>query len=210
MKDLRIKYFIFSILAMLSIISVGFAAWVSTSESTSTTIEGMIKVDDITSTNAFISCDNISKFGIFKTGFVSDDGSITNEGIINIPLTIMIDHCKEKFSNYKNILIEINMKYDNLKILYPMSNGPTSLKAKQDNNDIQIWNNDISCIAKFYIKNFNSISDSEILTNIQFIFTINDTSYFLSNIYPTLISDYFNNKFIFSFCANLTGDKNEI
>lgn len=210
MRDLRIKYFVFSILAMLSIISVGFAAWVSTSESTTSSVNGIIKVDDITSTNEFINCDNISTFGIFKTGFVSEDGSITKEGIINIPLTIMIDHCKEKFSNYKNILIEINMKYNNLKTLYPMSDGPTSLEAKQDNNDIEIWNNDTSCIAKFYIKDFNNISDSEILTNIQFVFTINDTSYFSKNIYPTLINDYFNNKFIFSFCANLTGDNNEI
>lgn len=209
MKGLRIKYFIFSILAMLSIVSVGFASWVTTEDVFSTTVDGTIKVDDIANSDDYINCSKISVFEFFKTGFVQEDGSITTEGSINIPIIINLTNCKNKFKNNEDLLIELDMFYTNFRLLYYTTNGPMSLDITYNNTSVEFWYNDYSCISKFQINNISNYTEETIQINVKYAFTINDVNYYSKNIYPTLINDYNNDKLIFKFSAKIAGVNNE-
>lgn len=210
MKDLRIKYFIFSILAMLSIISVGFAAWVSTSESTTINIDGNIKVDDITSNNDYIKCNNLEMFQFFRNGFVKDN-KLSKQGDIIVSLSFQN---LSKFVIHQELNISLFLEYDNLNIFKKNSQWLQTTVAIKDQNNNLLNNISFSYVSDttlevtFQVDN-NLISNNELNYTLIYSFSYSSDMYnesFRVEMYPTLIKDLINNKLKFKFSALIKGD----
>lgn len=211
MKDLRIKYFVFSILAMLSIISVGFAAWVSTSESTTINIDGTIKVDDITSSNDYIKCDNVEMFQFFRNGFIKNN-ELSNQGDITISISLLN---LSKFDSYQTLNISLSLEYYNLNVFKKNNQWLQTSAVVKDANSNQLDSTSFSYVSDTTMKVSyqiakDSISGDSLSFTVIYSFsyeaTTQYTETFRSEIYPTLIKDLINNKLNFKFSALIKGD----
>ena len=191
MKDLRIKYFIFSILAMLSIISVGFAAWVSTSENTTININGNIKVDDITSSNDYIKCNNLEMFQFFRNGFVKDN-KLSKQGDIIVSLSFQN---LSKFVIHQELNISLFLEYDNLNIFKKNSQWLQTTVAIKDQNNNLLNNISFSYVSDTTLEvtfqvDKNLISNNELNYTLIYSFSYSSDMYnesFRVEMYPTLI-----------------------
>ena len=198
MRRLRIQCSILIILAFLSIISVGFASWVTINDS-DITIKGSIVVDNVLDSNNYITCDKMKIFKYFKTGFVSDDNKIVETGSISFDLVINNKTCKEKFKNEQNLEISLQLESNNLNLFH---SDIISMEVKKNDvtqNPLLSFDSNI-CVLPITISNFQNESDN-ITLHIEYLFTILDKKGFSNEVYPKLITDNFN----FALSAKLTG-----
>lgn len=206
MRGLRIKYFIFSILAMLSIVSIGFASWITIVDNTSTIIDGNIYVDDIMYSNDYISCENVEMFSFFRYGFVKDNQFI-NHGDIIVPITI------KNINNTQTINTTIFLEYYNLKI-FKDNSWITISAIVEDQNGNQLENVEISTLQTKIILDFTTSQLSEDQSTYNYTITysfsyadnIGNQEMFRRYIYPTLVSDLYNEKLKFKFSALIKGN----
>ena len=198
MKRLRIQYFVLTILAALSIVSVGFASWV-TANDTTFSFNGSIVVDDIQDSNHYITCNNLQIFKYFKTGFVDENNKIVNNGSISFDLVINNKNCKNKFTDSTNLEISLQLESDNLNLFH---SDIISMEVKKDNetqNPLLSFDQNI-CVLPITIENFQSNGDT-ITLKIEYLFTITNLNEFSNTVYPILITNDFN----FVLSAKLTG-----
>lgn len=209
MKKVKLTYYLVMLLALISLVSVGFASW-SITDDLSTSVSGMIVVDDIMKVNDYITCDsnNLTKFGYFKSGFVSknedDKYVISNEGTITTSIEINVDNCKKKFDNSESLQIYLYLQSDYLSSFYnEYMEMRIELKYKDNTNPIssmQVYDNDL------HSTNFNiNISEknvSNITIDVIYTFRIIDNEYFSQYVYPVLLRDNFN----FVLSAKLIGE----
>ena len=198
MRRLKMQCTILIILACLSIMSVGFASWVTINDS-DITISGSIVVDNVLDSNNYITCNNIQVFKYFKTGFVSDDNKIVNTGYISFDLVINNKTCKENFKDDQNLDISLQLESNNLNLFH---SDIISMEVKKNNETRpHLFSNDNNiCVLPITITNFHSDSDT-ITLHIEYVFTILNTEKFSNEVYPILITDNFN----FALSAKLTG-----
>lgn len=205
MRRLRIQYFILIMLSFLSIISVGFATWVTTNDSVLTTdITGIIEVEDVLKSNDYIECkiNQISKFGFFKTGFVDKDGNVSSIGTIDIPIIINIENCKIKFKNCTALEIDLSFESNNLYLFNSETNLTLSMSVLKDELEIESsqTSNNTTLLSIFDISTFNNLSNNIIIHAI-YKFEIVNKEYFVNTVYPELLKDDFN----FNLSARLSG-----
>lgn len=198
MRRLRIQYSIFIILAFLSIMSVGFASWVTANDSPISSIEGSIQVDDVIESNEYITNVSPTKLKFYKTGFVTNEGSISQTGTMSIELTIDIKKCKETFKDVTSLNLYFTTTYsdDSFNFFNDPTNLPVTIKVSDDSlisNDIAVNGNE--CISKIEIKNL--AQDTKTIT-ISFTITNNLDSF------TTIYNSLKNSKFTYS--AKITGN----
>ncbi len=205
MRRLRMQYFILIILSFMSIISVGFATWVTTNDIAATDeITGIIEVEDVLKSNDYITCETnqISKFGFFKTGFVDKDGNVSSIGKINIPIIINIENCKNKFKNCTALEIDLSFESKNLYLFNSENNLTLSMTVLKDELEIESsqTSNNTTLLSIFDISNFNDLSNNITIYAI-YNFQILNKDYFVNTIYPELLKEDFN----FNLSARLSG-----
>ncbi len=198
MRRLRIQYSIFIILAFLSIMSVGFASWVTTTDSPISSIEGSIQVDDVIESNEYITNVSPTKLKFYKTGFVTNEGSISQTGTMSIELTIDIKKCKETFKDATSLNLYFTTTYsdNSFNFFNDPTNLPVTIKVSDDSlisNDIAVNGNE--CISKIEIKDL--AQDTKTIT-ISFTITNNLDSF------ATIYNSLKNSKFTYS--AKITGN----
>mgnify|MGYP004561749877 FL=1 len=202
MRRLRIQYSIFIILAFLSIMSVGFASWVTANDS-SFEINGSIIVDDVRSNNEYLECDEtqIEVFEFFKTGFVSNDGEIIDTGEIYIPFTVKVNNCRDEFKNSSKLEIVLNFTTTNMNLFV---NDPLNMSIVLKNNNDEIIKTIASTkdgLLSFEISGLQTISNN-IDYKLYYQFTKNEIEKtFKDDVYPELLKD----GFTFQLNAKITG-----
>ena len=206
----KISLILMTIVALLSLITVGFASWIIT-DSDLAESSGMIVVDDVIKVNNYITCDtDIKKFKFFKTGFVNEDGTINNIGTIEASLNINIYNCKSKFKDSHTLEIDLSLESENLNVFLEsenlvitvtIMNGSTPIKTSSFDND-----ENTVLLTIFDIEDFHNLPD-KLTLNVVYTFEIRDTDvmsgkdYFSKTVYPILIRNSFN----FVLSAKLTG-----
>ena len=201
MRRLRIQYSIFIILAFLSIMSVGFASWVTANETTFS-FNGSIVVDDIQDSNHYITCNNLQIFKYFKTGFVDENNKIVNNGSISFDLVINNKNCKAKFTDSTDLEISLQLESNNLNLFH---SDIISMEVKKDNepqNPLLSFDQTI-CVLPITITNFKQEKDT--IIKIEYLFTITNLDEFSKTVYPILLTNDFN----FVLSAKLTGSVGE-
>lgn len=212
MKSIKLRFYLVIFLAMVSLISVGFATWVATNE-VITTAEGAVIVEDVLKTNNYITCssEDITKFSYFDTGFVNDDGSISTTGSIVSIVNVNMDTCKVQFKDSDTLAIELALEYSELSLF--KTDGMEMLvevvELDEDNKPI-ITNTCVGCeeplsnskkyITPLYIDDFKDLSGS-VKIQITYTFKIIDMDYYQEKILPILRTEEFN----FVVSARLTG-----
>lgn len=202
MKRLRIQYFVLTILAALSIVSVGFASWV-TANDTTFSFNGSIVVDDIQDNNNYITCNNLKIFKYFKTGFVDENNKIVNNGSISFDLVINNKNCKNKFTDSTDLEISLQLESNNLNLFH---SDIISMEVKKENatqNPFLSFDQTI-CVLPITITNFKQEGDT-ITLKIEYLFTITNLDEFSNTVYPILLTNDFN----FVLSAKLTGSVGE-
>lgn len=203
MRRLRIQCTILIILACLSIISVGFASWVTTTDSIISSVSGTIQVDDIIESNEYITEVTPTNLKFYKTGFVSKDGEIRNFGSMNIKLTIDIDKCKSTFNTAKSFNLYLTTTYsDNYNLFNDPTNLPVVISISEDtvnklaSYDISTIGNE--CTSKIVI---NDLTSSKVVITVNFTFTNHKSSF--TDLYNSLKQS------TFKFSAKITGNDGE-
>lgn len=197
MRRLRLQCTILIILACLSIISVGFASWVTTTESTISSINGSIQVDDIIESNEYITQVLPQPLKFYKTGFVTKDGAISQIGSMSVELTIDINKCKETFSSSPNLNLYLTTTYSDSSFNIFKNDSNLAVAISLEQQDIEIKTNDISlnkCITQIKI---NDLTVNQKIVKIIFTFTNNNNTF--NTIYNSLKSN------TFKFNAKITG-----
>ena len=202
MRRLRLQCTILIILACLSIISVGFASWV-TANDTTFSFNDSIVVDDIQDNNNYITCNNLKIFKYFKTGFVDENNKIVNNGSISFDLIINNKNCKAKFTDSTDLEISLQLESNNLNLFH---SDIISMEVKKDNepqNPLLSFDQTI-CVLPITITNFKQERDT-ITLKIEYLFTITNLDEFSNTVYPILLTNDFN----FVLSAKLTGSVGE-
>lgn len=202
MRRLRLQCTILIILACLSIISVGFASWV-TANDTTFSFNGSIVVDDIQDNNNYITCNNLKIFKYFKTGFVNENNEIVKNGSISFYLVINNKNCKAKFTDSTDLAISLQLESNNLNLFH---SDIISMEVKKDNepqNPLLSFDQTI-CVLPIKITNFKQEKDT-ITLKIEYLFTITNLNEFSNTVYPILLTNDFN----FVLSAKLTGSVGE-
>lgn len=202
MRRLRLQCTILIILACLSIISVGFASWV-TANDTTFSFNGSIVVDDIQDNNNYITCNNLKIFKYFKTGFVNENNEIVKNGSISFYLVINNKNCKAKFTDSTDLAISLQLESNNLNLFH---SDIISMEVKKDNepqNPLLSFDQTI-CVLPIKITNFKQEGDT-ITLKIEYLFTITNLNEFSNTVYPILLTNDFN----FVLSAKLTGSVGE-
>lgn len=176
MRRLRIQYFILIMLSFLSIISVGFATWVTTNDSALTSdITGIIEVEDVLKSNDYLEVIPES-LKYYKTGFVDEKGRITNVGEMKVDITLKLDKCKETFSAYPNLKISLQVLYSD-NAFYLINNNDITLIVNVINatrKDNTISNN--LCTTGIDVENFQTLSNITITVIYKFTSSMEDFS----------------------------------
>ena len=203
MKKIKLTYYLVMLLSLISLVSVGFASWTVTDDF-STTASGMIVVDDVMKVNDYITCDssNLTKFGYFKSGFVNENGEISNLGTIATSITINIANCKRKFNDCDTLEIDLNLESEYLSLFNSVDNLEMSVELKNGDDVITTTNTsgDKLYLSIFDLRDFKSMSD-KVTINVVYTFEIKNLEYFKTNVYPILLRQSFN----FVLSAKLTG-----
>ena len=203
MKKVKLTYYLVMLLALISLVSVGFASW-SVTDDFSTSTSGMIVVEDVMKANDYIVCDssNVTKFGFFKTGFVDSVGKISNIGTISTTLTINIDNCKKKFSDCNTLEIDLSLESEHLSIFNSVGNLEMSVELKNGENVITTNNTSGNKIylSIFDLSGFKSLYN-EVTISVVYTFEIKNNEYYTTTVYPILLRETFN----FVLSAKLTG-----
>lgn len=202
MRRLRIQCTILIILACLSIISVGFASWVTTDDS-NFNITGSIVVDDVRTQNRYLVCNesDIVVFNFFKTGFVNTDGTISDTGQIYVPFTVNINNCKEEFADNSKLEITINFTTINMDIFVEDPLNLSIVLKDTNDNIIKTIDKTKDGLLSFEIDNL-----IEIVNNVEYRlyyqFKINEVNKtFIEDVYPVLLQEDFS----FNIMAKITG-----
>ena len=212
MKSIKLRFYLVIFLAMVSLISVGFATWVATNE-VITTADGAVIVEDVLKTNNYITCssEDITKFSYFDTGFVNDDGSISTTGSIVSIVNVNMDTCKVQFKDSDTLAIELALEYSELSLFKTdgMEMIVEVVELDEDNKPIttntcvgyeEPLSNSKKYITHLYIDDFKDLSGS-VKIQITYTFIISDMDYYQEKILPILRTEEFN----FVVSARLTG-----
>ena len=191
MKSSKLKYYITMILISLSLISIGFASW-TISNDVKIKDDSIIIVDDVMKYNDYLSY-TLTPFSYYKTGFVSNTGELTNDGIISVELVVNIDNCKTKFTSrtLRTIGADTVNLFNNADLPLTVSINGTVL------NDSQVTKNNTSAVTKYVI---NDLSQSSLTLRFEYKLTKNDSLNFQEIIYNT----FYNKEVYFGLSAKIT------
>ena len=182
MKSSKLKYYITMILISLSLISIGFASW---------TISNDVKIKDDSIT--------LTPFSYYKTGFVSNTGELTNDGIISVELVVNIDNCKTKFTS-SSLELELTLRTIGADTVNLFNNADLPLTVSINGtvlNDSQVTKNNTSAVTKYVI---NDLSQSSLTLRFEYKLTKNDSLNFQEIIYNT----FYNKEVYFGLSAKIT------
>lgn len=202
MKSIKLRFCLVIILAMTSLISVGFATWVATNEVV-TTADGAVIVEDVLKTNNYITCssEDITKFSYFDTGFVNNDGSISTTGYITSKVKINIDTCKVQFKDSDTLAIDLTLEQEILSTFNSTGNFEMTVEVTGSNFRLDdSYPGNKKCLTILYIDSFKDLSGYVEIT-IKYKFEIKNIDYYIETVLPELRKEEFN--FIIS--ARLSG-----
>ena len=197
MKSSKLKYYITMILISLSLISIGFASW-TISNDVKIKDDSIIIVDDVMKYNDYLSY-TLTPFSYYKTGFVSNTGELTNDGIISVELVVNIDNCKTKFTS-SSLELELTLRTIGADTVNLFNNADLPLTVSINGtvlNDSQVTKNNTSAITKYVI---NDLSQSSLTLSFEYKLTKNDSLNFQEIIYNT----FYNKEVYFGLSAKIT------
>ena len=197
MKSSKLKYYITMILISLSLISIGFASW-TISNDVKIKDDSIIIVDDVMKYNDYLSY-TLTPFSYYKTGFVSNTGKLTNDGIISVELVVNIDNCKTKFTS-SSLELELTLRTIGADTVNLFNNADLPLTVSINGtvlNDSQVTKNNTSVVTKYVI---NDLSQSSLTLSFEYKLTKNDSLNFQEIIYNT----FYNKEVYFGLSAKIT------
>lgn len=197
MKSSKLKYYITMILISLSLISIGFASW-TISNDVKIKDDNIIIVDDVTKYNDYLSY-TLTPFTYYKTSFVSNNGKLTNEGIISVELVVNIDNCKTKFTSDR-LELELTLRTIGADAVNLFNNGDLPLTVSVNGtvlDDSKVTKNNTSAVTKYVI---NDLSQSSLTLRFEYKLTKNDSLNFQEIIYNT----FYNKEVYFGLSAKIT------
>ena len=197
MKSSKLKYYITMILISLSLISIGFASW-TISNDVKIKDDSIIIVDDVMKYNDYLSY-TLTPFSYYKTGFVSNTGELTNDGIISVELVVNIDNCKTKFAS-SSLELELTLRTIGADTVNLFNNADLPLTVSINGtvlNDSQVTKNNTSAVTKYVI---NDLSQSSLTLSFEYKLTKNDSLNFQEIIYNT----FYNKEVYFGLSAKIT------
>jgi len=197
MKSSKLKYYITMILISLSLISIGFASW-TISNDVKIKDDSIIIVDDVMKYNDYLSY-TLTPFSYYKTGFVSNTGELTNDGIISVELVVNIDNCKTKFTS-SSLELELTLRTIGADTVNLFNNADLPLTVSINGtvlNDSQVTKNNTSAVTKYVI---NDLSQSSLTLSFEYKLTKNDSLNFQEIIYNT----FYNKEVYFGLSAKIT------
>lgn len=201
MKSSKLKYYITMILISLSLISIGFASW-TISNDVKIKDDSIIIVDDVMKYNDYLSY-TLTPFSYYKTGFVSNTGELTNDGIISVELVVNIDNCKTKFTS-SSLELELTLRTIGADTVNLFNNADLPLTVSivyslnaTVLNDSQVTKNNTSAVTKYVI---NDLSQSSLTLRFEYKLTKNDSLNFQEIIYNT----FYNKEVYFGLSAKIT------
>lgn len=198
MKSNKLKYYITMILISLSLTSIGFASW-TLSNDVKIDDDNIIIVDDVMKYNDYLEY-KLIPFTYYKTGFVKDDGEITNEGIIKVEITVNIENCKSKFST-NQLELELTLRTIGADSLNLFNNVDLPLTVSINNKELTdsyITKNNTSSVVKYQI---TDLSQKTLTLNFEYKLTMNNTFDFEDVIYNT----FYDKEVYFGLSAKITG-----
>lgn len=197
MKSSKLKYYITMILISLSLISIGFASW-TISNDVKIKDDSIIIVDDVMKYNDYLSY-TLTPFSYYKTGFVSNTGELTNDGIISVELVVNIDNCKTKFTS-SSLELELTLRTIGADTVNLFNNADLPLTVSINGtvlNDSKVTKNNTSAVTKYVI---NDLSQSSLTLSFEYKLTKNDSLNFQEIIYNT----FYNKEVYFGLSAKIT------
>lgn len=201
MKSSKLKYYITMILISLSLISIGFASW-TISNDVKIKDDSIIIVDDVMKYNDYLNY-TLTPFSYYKTGFVSNTGELTNDGIISVELVVNIDNCKTKFTS-SSLELELTLRTIGADTVNLFNNADLPLTVSINGtvlNDSQVTKNNTSAVTKYVTKYvINGLSQSSLTLSFEYKLTKNDSFNFQEIIYNT----FYNKEVYFGLSAKIT------
>ena len=185
------------ILISLSLISIGFASW-TISNDVKIKDDSIIIVDDVMKYNDYLSY-TLTPFSYYKTGFVSNTGELTNDGIISVELVVNIDNCKTKFTS-SSLELELTLRTIGADTVNLFNNADLPLTVSINGtvlNDSQVTKNNTSAVTKYVI---NDLSQSSLTLRFEYKLTKDDSLNFQEIIYNT----FYNKEVYFGLSAKIT------
>lgn len=113
------KITLFSVLCVLSLISIGFASWTITGE-TIEELSGIIETDTIINSKEYVLLDStkgdnnsgITCFKYYEQGYLDNEGYLSNYGYITTYYKLNLKKCYELLgSDYDSIVIDFKLQY---------------------------------------------------------------------------------------------------
>ncbi len=141
----------------------------------------------------------LTPFSYYKTGFVSNTGELTNDGIISVELVVNIDNCKTKFTS-SSLELELTLRTIGADTVNLFNNADLPLTVSINGtvlNDSQVTKNNTSAVTKYVI---NDLSQSSLTLSFEYKLTKNDSLNFQEIIYNT----FYNKEVYFGLSAKIT------
>lgn len=207
MRGLRVKYFIFSILAILSIVSFGFAAW-SFASSINQEITGEIIAYDIKNVNEFVNLntkeykDEAIESIYYTTDGFTQSNSASNKQVISQMSYYILDTSKfingtyievsfdfsdkvDSFLKSNNYQLNANLYDSNKQVIgKPYTSNKSKLSINLDSNNFSFGNlYYIALELKVMVTNFDnwitSFSDNNPIIDLSITVNSDSTNYWL-------------------------------
>ena len=203
---IRFRSTLILIFCILTMVSIGFSAWVVTTPNVSTTVDGKLDAESIVDNKNFISAPVTSIFQYNELGFLDQNDRLSKKGEVNVKYTINVDNCKDFFNSsvaYTDLQAEITLKYNdeissstNIFNAHNDANGQRTLNISYSTNGtnytalnssfISIKDNN-QCVSSIILSNAIAPSSSGSLNLfVKYEFDIDSGKYFYNNVYPVL------------------------
>lgn len=229
MRGLRVKYYIFSLLAILSIVSIGFASWSidGLENEFLKTIKGSLEVDDVIVGSNYLKLKtNPDVFRYGERGFVNSNNEYIQSSSITLCYELDLLMCKTIYDDLNSLYITLSIEYaesllfKNGKSLFENFNIVDNDSNLSYNQTLNIFINDSLFLGNITIDKtkmnisfriidyFDALNLDKVEINIKYQWTLKDNiDYFKNNIF-SIIYDLNNNtnKLSFLYNASITGN----
>lgn len=195
----KFKAFLILVLALLCLISIGFASWITSTDLVHKTLNSQIVVEDVLKYNDYITINEVDIFDIYATGFVDKEKNISNTGKIAANFTVELEKCFNKFTSVDKLNFSIILETSNNTNLFKNMSLTSNIHLNVDNILYQPLLNMDDTSRKFtntFGESFSNISfelakgKDIVNVSLEYQFTLNDNTDF-KDLYEMLNADSF-------------------
>lgn len=199
----KLKFVFLMFLSCFTIFSVGFASWNISGTSSSTNASGFIQVDNVINNKECIYMENgtPSYFSYGEKGFVDANNHFVKRGNVSGNYKINLEQCKEIFSDFDSLKVNIILEYDKSSVTYNLFEpiegkfgfSPTVEYQGSAITDYTVTGiNDYKYTISFdlidVLKNYDTTSNPLTDLAINYNWIVEDSTYFKDYIFPELFN----------------------